>query len=471
MIVTFDLGTSRLKVAAFLHTGELLGEVALPHTEFVDKRNNNFTWQSSDEWWSNCATGFHQLINDFGLSPSAVTGFSVSGRGGAAIFIDKKGDVLIDPWLDNRHRSELQFIRDAHPEISLYAATLASKFHWAAVNQPGLADRTHKILYAKDYILFRLTGEYLTDPSSGPDRPDWPAIDTLDPALLPDIGIPWEKAGTLHAGAALALGCPAGIPVALGAHDGISANTGCGMTGEGQFALTLGTHAVSRTVSARVQSQAHRFYGYPPAGHVYGGNAWYAGKVMSWWLTRMLSMPENLDRSGLNIISEHLQSSTPGAGGILFYPYLGGQVAPESRPPGSGQFVGLALSHTRSDLTRAVFEGLAISIARVHRHLTQTLGVSGEVCLTGGGIVFGEFVQMIADLLQQPLQLQDTSCEGRGAAIFGAVAIGVYASCEEASANMITTGTTIAPSQQQTFYATLLAKFEEGEMESHSARN
>ena len=453
MIIVFDLGTSRLKVSAFSISGELLGQTAFPHHNYSEGERS---WQVAEEWWQNAVTAFQKLITDHDLDRQGVQGFSVSGRAGACVFMGQDGQVIAEPWSDSRHRSILVDYRSSHPATASYAATLVAKYLWMRQHQPQIAERTHRLLYAKDYLLFRLTGEAVTDPSSGPDDTGWP--DDFDQSLPPRTDLPWNLAGTLTDAAAKDLGCPGGLPVAIGAHDGICANTGCNMTRDGEFALTLGTHAVCRTFSSRHQGQENRFYCYPPDRHVYGGNTWHAGSTLNWALRTLLSLPAELSQEQLADLNAAV-SPQPASGELCFLPYLGGQTLPEKRPPGSGSFQGLSLEATPEMMLQSVFEGTAIAVSRTFDAVMEQAGTPTRIALTGGGIVFSSWTQMLADLLQQPLVETDHGVEGRGAAAFCAVATGHYSDVDEATTAMQPVSRLIEPGEKRDKWQPLIERF------------
>ena len=432
MFVVFDIGTSRLKVSAFSEAGDLLGQIAVRHSQCSE---GNSVWQSADEWWRNACSGFADLMTKYDLEPEYIRGFSVSGRAGAGVFVDSKGTVIEDPWSDNRHRPQLLEMKKEHPGAPIYALTLLSKYRWLIENKPKLCHDIRHALYAKDFLLFRLAGVAITDPSSGPDSLAWLSQEHVDERILPRAAYPWTVAGELTAQTAAALGCRAGIPVAVGAHDGICANTGCAMLGEGEYALTLGTHAVSRTITTVDHGQNHRFYCYPPDRHAYGGNSWHIGSTMNWMLTSLAGLPPELDEKQL----EHFNSRvtrTERDPSLVFLPYMGGQTIPERREPASGSFHGMSLNTNRDQMVRAILQGSAFAIYRTWNEITSITGPAKQVNLTGGGIVFAPWLQLIANLLQQELVITDSGVEGRGAAVFCAVALGDYKDIYEAASAM-----------------------------------
>lgn len=463
MIVTFDLGTTRLKVAAFHPNGNLLGQVSLRNTEHQagDQR-----WQSADEWWANCSKGFRQLMAEFGLRVENIIGFSLSGRAGACVFVGKDGNVLIHPWSDNRHASGLSDLQREAPTTPHYAATMLAKFLQVRHSQPEIAAKTQHLFYAKDFLLFRLTGKSITDPASGPDAPSWDSallsqLD-IDPEILPECQSPTTIAGPLIQTAATALGCPAGIPVAVGAHDGVCANTGAGAVDSANLAITLGTHAVVRAVMNSHPAGSLRFYGYPGDKHVIGGNALMAGRALDWFLDNWQQDDVSARPQTFADMNARASNISPGSDGISFLPYLGGQLSPRRRPRATALFHGLSFRHTTDHMYRAVLEGTAFGLACAFAQVIGWVGAPQTISLTGSGILGTVWTQMIADILQHELLVTDASSEGRGAAIFCAIALGYHASISDATSAMVNISGCISPDPSRTAaYAELFAQWTE----------
>lgn len=460
MIVTFDLGTTRLKIAAFDLQGFLLGQVAIRNTEYSE---GDQRWQSADDWWQSCIQGFRELIGTSNLDTRQIKGFSLSGRAGAGIFLGKTGDVLVQPWSDPRHAQELRqlFKTRGTTTLPLYAATLMAKYLWLRHQFPELAKQTRHLLYAKDFLLYRLTGATVTDPASGPDASHWPRqlmIDnSIDESLFPSSQLPWTIAGHLTEATANSFGCAKNLPVAVGAHDGICANTGAGAINENQFAITLGTHSVVRSISANHPEGATRFYGFPENKHVIGGNALMAGRSLDWFVDNWFTDAEDERQNLFAQLDTAIAGIPPGSNGVKFLPFLSGQLAPERRPGASAAFHGLKINHNRNDMFRAVIEGSSFALCQVVNQVIGWVGEPRSIGLTGSGVQGNTWTQVIADTLQRPLGVTDASSEGRGAAMFLAVALGYYKDINEAAGAMVKQNHLIEPEpKMQTVYEELL---------------
>ena len=449
-LVSIDLGTTRLKVSSFSTTGRLLGQVVKRHAD----RD-----QDADRWWRDTADALRRL------NAADVLGVSLSGRAGVGVFVDRGGTVLADAWSDDRHADQLARLRawrtDTARPVSNYGAALVAKYLWLREHASGRARRCRFALYGKDFLLYRLTGAHCTDWSSGPDAPAW------DPGLLHDWGLPagllprpalpWQVAGHVTDAAARETGLVAGTPVAVGAHDGVCANVGSGAIGPGDFAITLGTHAVTRTISASTPPGATRFYAMPPDRHVIGGNAILGGRALDWLLDIAAAAT---DREQAYREAESMaRAAPPGADGVTFLPFLGGQMAPERRAGARAAFAGLRLGHGRSAVFRALFEGVGFAVADIVHQVATWCGAPDRIRLTGGGAASPLWRQILADILDHAVEASDEAVEGRGAAIFLAVALGLRADYATAATAMVPPGQRVEPGPAAAAYRDLHARW------------
>lgn len=447
LLLTFDLGTTRLKVALFDVAGKLVGQVSRRH---VDRAAGDRTWQEAEAWWRHCVEATRELLRDHAMDPARIKGVSLSGRAGAAVFVDAAGKVICDPWSDLRHGDQLRALiagRDRR-QVAIYGATLLGKVQWLEKHEPAIAARTAHVLYAKDFLLYRLTGQAVTDPSSGPDGlwdADLLAMSGVNPALLPRPALPWSIAGPLTTAAGNLLGLVPGTPVAVGAHDGICANAGAGAVSPGQYAITLGTHAVVRAVTDFIPAGALRFYGFPPDKHVVGGNALMAGRSLDWFLDNWFDAPEDARQQLFAELDAVAAQIPAGARGLLFLPFLAGRIAPERRPGARATFHGMSVTTTRKEMYRAVLEGASFALTAIVEQVIGWAGEPARIGVTGSGVRSGTWMQILADLIGRPLEMTDHASEGRGAAIFCAVAIGCHDSLNAAVHAMVHSSRTFVP--------------------------
>jgi len=441
-VLTYDLGTTRLKVALFDLRGRLLAQRASRH---VEHRAGDRQWQDAEAWWRDAVRLTRALRADRARRGRPIAAISLSGRGNAAVFVDRAGAVLEHPWSDDRHAAELASLvawRRGGFDLSNYAAALLAKKQWFVANAPRrLTQRLRHALYAKDFLLHRLTGVAVTDPTSGPDGLKWDprvlAHTQTDADVVPRPALPWEVAAGLSREAARALGIASGTPVVVGAHDGICANVGAGAAFPGAFAITLGTHAVVRAVQTHRPPGAYRFYGLPPDRHVIGGNGLMGGRAADWFLDLVYGRDDRQRAKHFTAMDARAAAAPDGADGARFFPFLSGRVAPERRPGARAGFSGVAARHDAGVLYRAVLEGTAFAVKDIFEQIRGWCGEPAVVRLTGSGATSEVWCDILAHVVGFPLEASDEAVEGRGAAIFAAVALGEYRDYDTAARAMV----------------------------------
>src|SRR5262245_23140682 len=148
-ILTYDLGTTRIKVALFSLRGALIGQRVARNQEH---RHGNQVWQDADAWWTDAVHLTKELL---AAKLCRVVAISVCGRAGAAVFIGRDGTVIGQPWSDRRHNKELAALLEHRKNgvyLPSYGAALLAKKQWFVANEPNRARQLRHVLYAKDLL-------------------------------------------------------------------------------------------------------------------------------------------------------------------------------------------------------------------------------------------------------------------------------------------------------------------------------
>ena len=191
-----------------------------------------------------------------------------------------------------------------------------------------------------------------------------------------------------------------------------------------------------RAISRQPPPGANRFYGLPPDRHVIGGNALMGGRAADWFLD-LVGTGEADRAEAFARMDAAAASIPPGADGVRFLPFLAGQSAPRQRPDARAAFAGLMLHHGAGEAYRAVLEGTAFAVRQIFTQVEGWCGAPARVRLTGSGANSRVWVDMLAAVLGRPLEYSDQAVEGRGAAIFLAVALGRYPEFDKAADVMV----------------------------------
>ena len=453
-ILAHDLGTSGNKAALFSEEGKMLGSETVAYG--VHYFNDTWVEQNAEDWWQAVCQSSKNLIASSGISPSDVAAVSFSGQMMGCLCVDKAGNPLRPSiiWADQRAQAQAAQIEQHISQEEFYqivghrntASYGIQKLMWVRDNEPEIYAKTHKALNAKDFIVQRLTGNFYTDYSDGNSMGcydlkthQWSTriLDAtgIDPDKLPELKPSTFVAGTVTEKAAAACGLNVGTPVVLGAGDGVTANVGAGSISPGKTYCSLGTSAWITTTSEapiydpemRTVTWAHAV----PGLFAPNGTMQYAGGAYGWLKDTICTMEVHQAKengtSPYEYMNEQIAQSAPGAGGVVFLPYLLGERAPRWDPFAKGAFIGMKPETTRGDMLRSVLEGATMNLAIVLDVLRTQVPIT-EIMALGGGAKGGVWRQIMADIYDAKITVPATLDEAgsMGAAVIAGVGVGLF---------------------------------------------
>jgi xylulokinase len=341
----------------------------------------------------------------------------------------------------------------------------APKIAWVRQHEPQIYQQVAHILLPKDYVRYRLTGEFATEVSdaSGTLLLNVPRRRWSD-EMLHALDIPREwlpmcyessvVSGQVSTSAAEETGLPAALPVVGGGGDQAAQAVGSGIVRGGMVSATLGTSGVvfAHTDEARVEPQGrlHAFcHAVPGKWHVMGVMLSAGGSLR--WFRDALGQPEKataelVGRDPYELLTQEAGCVSPGSEGLVFLPYLAGERMPYPDPNARGAFIGLTLRHTKPHLVRAVLEGVAFGL-RDSLELLKDLGQTvTQVRASGGGARSQLWQQILADVFGIELvTINVTEGAAYGAALLAGVGAGIWTSVEEACERVIRTTRQVEP--------------------------
>jgi xylulokinase len=299
------------------------------------------------------------------------------------------------------------------------------------------------MLVTKDYLRWRLTGVYQTDPydAVGTQLYDvregqWSQtlcqLIGLDPAWLPPVAQPLTIAGGLLPQAAQDTGLPAGVPVVTGSGDSVVEAFGIGAVQPGDCIIKLGTAANVNLVTALPRPSTQTItYPHVAQPHWFSISATNSGAATMRWFRDTfcryeVSQAEQTGASVYELIDQLGAAAPPGCQGLLFHPYLMGERSPHWDPHLRGDFVGIGAYHTIHHFARAVLEGVAFSI----RDCLQVVRTLGEPLrrfyLIGGGARSRLWQEILCNVLGQELVRPFVADAAFGSALLAGAAAGVF---------------------------------------------
>ena len=467
-----DVGTSGTKALAMREDGTILATA----TTTYPLSNPQPGWSEQDpaDWWDATIASVKKVLKAGKVKPDDVAGIGLSGQMHGSVFLDKNQQVIRPAilWNDQRTAAECAEIekkaggRDkliqmvANPALTGFTAP---KILWLRRHEPKHYDKTTQILLPKDYVRFRLTGEYATEVSDASGtllldvrNREWskPLLEKLDISLsvLPKVYESEEVSGQLSDAAAKLLGLKKGVPVVGGGGDQAAGAIGNGIVKRGVISATMGTSGVVFAHSDEVQidplGRVHTFcHAVRDKWHVMGV-VLSAGGSLQWYRNQLglteIAAAKRLKTDPYNLITEEAAEAPAGCEGLYFLPYLTGERTPHADPNARGAWIGLSLRHTRPHLIRSVMEGATYAMRDCLEIINELKIPIREIRLSGGGARSDFWRQMQADVYGRRVVTINTE-EGPayGVALLAAAGTGRYKSVVEActAAIKVTTST------------------------------
>ncbi len=450
MWIGIDIGTGGSRALLVDQSGTVRAGYTAPHQ---DMRMERPLWAEQDpnDWWDAAQKAVRGVLAEAGVRGSQVRGVGLSGQMHGLVILDE-ADCVIRPsliWCDQRSQPQVDCINSvlgpenilkwtANPVLTGFTLP---KLLWVRDNEPANFARVRRVLLPKDYVRFRLTGEYATEVSDASGTAMFDVVNRrwsyemvdglkLDRRILPHCYESADITGTITRAAAEATGLAAGTPVVGGGGDQASSAVGNGIVEAGIVSCTLGTSGV---VFAHMEKVA-----YDPGGRVHTfchavRGKWHvmgvtqgAGLSLQWFRNQ-LAPGANYDA-----LTKEAAQAPAGAQGLFWLPYLMGERTPHLDATARGGWVGLTAKHTSADLVRAVIEGVSYS-QRDCLDIIEELGIEVEsVRASGGGAKSPFWRQVLADVMNKRVVTLETQ-EGSayGAALLALVGTGEYAGASE----------------------------------------
>ncbi len=434
--------------------------------------------QSPHLWWEATIASIVEALQTAGVGGSEVGAIGLTGQMHGLVLLDGKGDVLRPAilWNDQRTAAECNEIRERVGREVLISTTgndalpgfTAPKILWVRNHEPDVYSRVAQVLLPKDYVRYRLTGEFAIDRAGGSGTilfdlaaRDWSAdiVAALEisPEWLPPTFEGPEVTGVVTQQAAAVTGLLPGTPVVAGGGDQAANGVGVGAVVPGVVAMSVGTSGVVFASAGRPvvepQGRLHAFcHAVPNTWHLMGVMLSAAGSF-KWFRDEIAtgSTYAELDAAAVGVPA--------GANGLVFLPYLTGERTPHPDPLARGAFVGLTVRHGTGHLARAVMEGVAFGL-RDSVELMATEIELGEVRVSGGGASSDVWLRIITDTLGLPVRVVGTpESAAHGAALLAATGDGAFASVAEASDAAVGLGPIVEPGTDALVYDELYSVY------------
>ncbi len=472
-----DIGTGGSRALLVDRDGRARFSFTAPHEEM---RMEKPLWaeQQPGDWWRAAQQAIAGVLAGAGVNGERIQAVGLSGQMHGLVVLDAAHEVIRPSliWCDQRSQAQVDAINatvgagnvlEAIANPVLTGFTLP-KLLWVRDHEPAHYDRVRRVLLPKDYVRFRLTGEFASDVSDASGTALFDVVNRRwSQAMCGKLGIPgqWlpkvyespEVTGRISKLAAAATGLKEGTPVVAGGGDQAASAVGNGIVEPGAVSCTVGTSGV---VFAHTESPAydprgrvHTFcHAVPGKWHVMGVTQG-AGLSLQWFRNRFAPGVE------YDALTSEAAESPAGADGLFWLPYLMGERTPHLDASCRAAFVGLTARHRRADLVRAVLEGVSYSLKDCLR-IIEEMGVPVEsVRLSGGGARSAFWRRMFADVFNRGVAtLESQEGSAHGAALLALA--GEYGSVNEVCRVAVREVTSLKPEPQAAaFYEKAYATF------------
>lgn len=443
-----DIGTQSIRIIAFDAMGNSLADAT--QNQYMDNIRTGWATEKPAVWWRKIIISLQEIFKT--IPPEAIKGIGVDGVTHSPVPVDRNGVLLqedVQLYCDKRGAEIVERFKKDYKEAGVFDAThnaptanwMGIKIRWMIENEPDIYNKTYKFLSAKDYINLKLTGEFCTDPSEGSgtmlldhETSTWSDVAMsymgIDKNKFPEIKRACEYVGTVTKEAALETGLKEGTPVVVGAGDMPAGLLGAGLIREGTCVDLIGTGTVSAVFSnhAMKDELIANFRCASPGWSPYLSMDSSGGAYR--WFRDVMGKAEYREAqdkgvSSFDYLNGFAKQVSPGADGVMFFPYLQGE-----RTRGSSYskatFTGMTPATSIGHLARAVMEGVSYE-CRAAYELLDKKNIIKEVTLTGGAAKGDVWSQIKADIYGKPVvTLKQKETTAFGSALLAAIAAGEY---------------------------------------------
>ncbi|BAD76226.1 gluconokinase [Geobacillus kaustophilus HTA426] len=459
VVIGIDIGTTSTKAVVFDEQGRVLASHAIDYP--IIQPHPGFAEQDPDELFAAVVQAVGAVTIRHGIRPEQVKAMGLSAAMHSIMALDESGQPLtrLLIWADNRSVAQAERLLKEQNGLAIYRRTGTpihpmsplAKLLWLREERPDVFHQAHRFVSVKDYVLYRLYGDYVADHSMASATGLF-QLDTLDwdEEALALVGIRRDQLPRLVPAThvmtgmrrewAEKMGVAPDVPVVIGASDGVLANVGVGAVLPGEAAITIGTSGAVRTIAAKptTDEKGRTFcYALTPGYWVVGGPTNNGGILLRWlrdeFGAQEREVAKKLGMDPYDLLTKYAERVPPGSEGLVFLPFLSGERAPYWNANARGTFFGLGLHHKREHFIRAVMEGVCFSILSVALAIRDATGPMSEIRVSGGFAKSPFWRQMLADMLGKPLIVPQT----HEASALGAAAVALHALGELPSLEMV----------------------------------
>ena len=460
-VLGVDIGSGSVKLTLLSRAGEIAGTAgceyptAYPHVGWCE--------QDPEDWCRAFGTALGDLLHQTGIAPEQIKALAPDAATHTAVLLDEEKQVIRPAilWTDQRSREQVRRLSEEHLELireqSLNTPTTVwtlPQFMWLQENEPECWKRVRHILFAKDYLRFRLAGTIETDTIDAAgsmfynvNRECWSKelcqIGGIREEWLPRLCSPTQLVGQVTAEAAHEFGLAPGTKVLTGTTDTVMEVLAAGNVEPGHATVKLATAGRICVISDH-KLDSKFIFNYR---HVVPG-LWYPGTGTASCANSYRWYRDTIGREAFSELNVPAEQIPAGSDGLMFHPYLNGELTPYNDPELRGSYTGISAGHTTAHFTRATLEGVAFSLRDCLDTLKE-LGVEmGRVRIIGGGAKGLLWRQIVSDVLGLKLEKVKVDDSSFGSAMLAAVGLGWFENFAHAAQTCVQIDSVCTPSPE-----------------------
>jgi autoinducer-2 kinase len=476
LLLAIDAGTGSCRAVLFGADGTqvAMGQREYSHPELPGAPGSQ-VFDTETNWRLICEC-VREALATAGASPDAIRAVSATSMREGMVLYDARGrEIWACPNVDSRAGEEAGELVRSGAAQEIYdrsgdwvAITAPARFLWIAAHEPDVFAAVAHVGMLGDWILTRLSGAFVTDPSLGSSsgmfdlaERDWSdrilEICGLDRSVFPPVVEPGTAVGGVTAQAAAETGLREGTPVVAGGADTQLALLGIGVTQPGRFTVVGGSFWQHTVVlkeplidpAARLRTLCHTV----PNRWMMEGIGFYCGIVMRWFRDAFCELEQaEAARDGVDVydvLERKAAGLPPGSNGVfgIFSNLMQANRWIHASPGFVGFDVGDPARAGRAECFRAIEESAAY-VSRGHLGIVEEVaGIAvGEAVLTAGAAKGTLWPQILADALGIPVRIPVVKeSTALGAAIYAGVGAGLYTDASSTAEELVRFERTVDP--------------------------
>ncbi len=472
-VLGVDIGSGSVKLTLLGQNGAIAGTAGCEYPTHYP--HPGWCEQDPEDWCRAFTSALAQLLQKTDVRAGQIEAAAFDAATHTAVLLDEGCRVLRPAilWTDQRSKAEVEWLK-AHCLDRVLAQALNApttvwtlpQLLWLRAHEPEVFGRVRHILFAKDYLRWRMGGGMETDTIDAAGSmfydaqnecwsPELCAVGGVQPEWLPRLRRPTEVSAVAGPACAGEFGLAEGTRLLVGTTDTVMEVLAAGNVAPGHSTVKLATAGRICVVADRPLDSGFIFN----YRHVVPG-LWYPGTATASCAASYRWYRDAIGREPFERMNEGAAAVPPGSEGLMFHPYLNGELTPYNDPDLRGSYTGIGSLHTTAHFTRATLEGVSMSLKDCLLTL-RGLGVEMQrVRIIGGGAKGALWRQITADVLGLAMQKVEVDDSSFGSAMLAAVGIGWYAGFAQAAEACVRVSSVAEPNPANTaLYEELFARY------------